>query len=196
MNEAMVAAVSHDRVLDSYRRAQRAAEDLVAGVRPEQFGDPTPCSEWTVRDLLDHLVYVDVLYTAHLDRREPPEPGARIGTEPLAVFRDAGRRAAAVFSREGVLADIYPSPFGDIPGSVIVQHVVNELLVHSWDLATATAQHTDIEPDLAEESLSVWQAWTGGMPRGGEGFGPEQPVAGDATAADRLAAYLGRKVTA
>lgn len=196
MTEAIAAAVRHDTVLDSYRRVQRAAEDLVAGVRPDQFDDPTPCTEWIVRDLLNHLVYVDLLYAGHIDRGERPEPGERIGDDPAAALRDAGRRADAAFSRAGVLAESYPSPFGDIPGSVIVQHVVNELLVHAWDLAKATGQPTDIEPDLAEESLSVWRAWIGGLPRGGEGFGPERPVVDDAPAADRLAGYLGRTVTA
>lgn len=195
MNEAIAAPVRHGAVLDSYRRAQRAAEGIVAAVRPERLGDRTPCTEWTVRDLLNHLVYVDVLYAAHIRRAERPEPGERIGTDPTAAFREAGEQADAAFARAGALDELYPSPFGDVPGSVIVQHVVNELLVHSWDLARAVGLPTDIEPDLAEESLAVWRAWIGGLPRGGEGFAPEQPVADDAPAADRLAAYLGRAVT-
>lgn len=194
MNDAIAAPVRHEAVLDSYCRVQRTAEELVAAVRQDQFDDPTPCTEWTVRDLLNHLVFVDLLYAAHINREELPEREDRLGGDHAVAFRHAGSLALTAFSRPGALDEGYTSPFGELRGSVIVQHVVNELLVHSWDLARATGQPTNIEPELAEESLAIWQAWIGGLPRGGEGFGPEQPVPDDASAADRLAAYLGRSV--
>ncbi len=58
---------------------------------------------------------------------------------------------------------MYRSPWGDVPGSVMVQHVVNELLLQGWDLARATGQPTDLARDLAEESLVIWRAWIGGL---------------------------------
>ncbi|MDP9370240.1 MAG: hypothetical protein M3Q03_18535 [Chloroflexota bacterium] len=73
--------------------------------------------------------------------------------------------------------------------------MTNELLIHGWDLARATGQRTDLAPDLAERSLGSWRAWFGDRPRGASGlFDPEQPVPEGAGAADRLAAFLGRRV--
>ena len=78
---------------------------------------------------------------------------------------------------------------------MLVQQLIIELLSHGWDLAKATGQGTDLAPDVAEDTLAVVRSWYRDQPRGpGNAFGPEQPVAVGASAADRLAAYLGRVV--
>jgi uncharacterized protein (TIGR03086 family) len=77
----------------------------------------------------------------------------------------------------------------------MVQHVINELLVHGWDLAKATGQPTAPATDLAEEALLVVHAWFGNPRQTPETwFAPQQPAPPGASAADRLAAYLGRVV--
>ncbi len=79
---------------------------------------------------------------------------------------------------------------------MIVQQAIIELLAHGWDLAKATGQPTNLVPDVAEHTLSVVQVWYRDQPRTpGNAFAPEQPLPEVASAADRLAAYLGRTVT-
>jgi uncharacterized protein (TIGR03086 family) len=70
---------------------------------------------------------------------------------------------------------------------------MNELLVHGWDLARATGQPADLPEDLAEGALRSWQTRLADRPRQGMPFAEPTPIAGDAPAIDRLAAYLGRK---
>jgi uncharacterized protein (TIGR03086 family) len=70
----------------------------------------------------------------------------------------------------------------------------NEMVVHSWDLAKATGQSTDLDPELAAASLASFRA-VAFLPRGeGKMFQEAKPVPPDATPADRLAAFLGREV--
>jgi uncharacterized protein (TIGR03086 family) len=70
---------------------------------------------------------------------------------------------------------------------------MNELLIHGWDLARATGQPADLPEDLAEGALSMWRTRLADRPREGMPFAAPQPVADDAPAIDRLAAYLGRQ---
>jgi uncharacterized protein (TIGR03086 family) len=73
--------------------------------------------------------------------------------------------------------------------------VIIEMLAHGWDLAVATGQPTDLAPAAAERTLAVVPVFYGAVPRTpGSSFGPERPAPADATATDRLAAYLGRSV--
>ena len=182
-------------VIDSFDRVQAAVEPLVEAVKPAQFGDPTPCTEWDVRALMNHLVHVIIRYAAIANGLPPPDEADHVGGDPATAFRESGRTAREAFLRPGMLEQPYDAPWGKIPGSMMVQHVVNELLAHGWDLARATGQSTDITPDLAAESLAIWREWSAHIPRSpGSPFGPEQPAPNGATAADRLAAFLGRKV--
>jgi uncharacterized protein (TIGR03086 family) len=66
--------------------------------------------------------------------------------------------------------------------------------VHSWDIAAATGQSTDIAPELAAQALAAWRSRLGdGQRPAGMPFDDPQPVPAGATAADELAAYLGRR---
>ena len=70
---------------------------------------------------------------------------------------------------------------------------VSELTLHIWDLAAATGQSRNLDPELVAVADRILRA--GSVPRGGESpIGPEQPAPADATAADRLAAFAGRAV--
>jgi uncharacterized protein (TIGR03086 family) len=89
---------------------------------------------------------------------------------------------------------IVSTPMGERPGAVLVQLRVAELLVHGWDLARATGQDTDLDPELAEVVRTAWTTQLGDRPRTLLPFDEPQPVPDDAPAADRLAAYLGRSV--
>src|SRR6185503_6580845 len=92
----------------------------------------------------------------------------------------AGAKAAMI--SPGAMERVAPTPMGEQPGAFIVHMRVNELIVHSWDLAKATGQSTDIEPELADQALAQWQARMGGVPREEGGpFAAEQPVLPGAT---------------
>ena len=109
----------------------------------------------------------------------------------MAAFRVAAGATLTAFNRPGMIEQRY----GPAYGWRLVEQVVIEMLVHGWDLAKATGQSTDLAPDVAEAIMPAVREIYGGLPRTpGGSFAPVCPVPDDATAADRLAAYLGRTI--
>lgn len=192
---ARIRAVRRETVLHSFERVQGEVEARVAAVPPGAFAAPTHLPGWDVARLVGHLVWVDVRYAALAEGVQAPEREGPVGAgEAAALMRRAGERARLAFARPGMLDEVFAAPWGSVPGFVLVQHVVIELLVHGWDLARATGQPADLAPEQAAQALPVARTWYAGAPRGGEGFAPPRPVPPGASAADRLAAYLGRAV--
>jgi uncharacterized protein (TIGR03086 family) len=179
-------------VLNDYDRAAAAASAIIGNITPAQFTDPTPCDKWTVRDVINHMTFGNLMAVAMLADDEPPDRAAdHLGSDPSAAFSRSVSAARAALSAPGALSKVVRTPLGEQPGAFVVHMRINELIVHSWDLARATGQPTDIEPDLAEAALAQWRARLTTRPPDGP-FAPEQPAPPNATAADRLAAFLGR----
>jgi uncharacterized protein (TIGR03086 family) len=177
-----------------HRRAGQMAADVIAQIPAEQLGDPTPCTEWDVRALINHMVNGNLRFVALVTGEPGPDRGEDVlGDDPLAAFRDSLRLLSAAFDREGVLEQTFPTPFGEGPGAQLVTMRTCELTMHTWDLAAATGQPRDLDPGLVAFTDQAFRARP--IPRGGQSpFGPEQPAPDGATAPDRLAAYFGRAV--
>jgi uncharacterized protein (TIGR03086 family) len=181
--------------LDAFDRAAAAATAVVDGIGPDQFDLPTPCTEWNVRGVLNHIVTGNMLAEAVVAGRSHPDRNTdRLGRDPKTAFADSLATTRATLGRPGLLERVLTTPIGEAPGAVLVHMRVAELVVHGWDLARATGQSTDIDPELADHVLDTWKARLGDRPRTMVPFEEPQPVPGEATAADRLAAYLGRSV--
>jgi uncharacterized protein (TIGR03086 family) len=87
-------------------------------------------------------------------------------------------------------------PFGGIPGSVGVWIAAGDIFTHGWDLARATGQRSNLDPEVARRLLAQIEKLLPDALRGAEGeapFGPKAEVADAAPAADRLAAFQGRQ---
>jgi uncharacterized protein (TIGR03086 family) len=182
-------------------RTFAAVQRLVDAVEPEQWTAPTPCTDWNVRQLLNHVANGNVVFAGVADRTRPsgpvsPEERAvdRLGDDPAAGFRATGARMHEAFLTPGFLDDTVETPMlGEQPGTTVVHMRINELLIHGWDLARAIGHPPDLPEDLAEGALNLWQTRLADRPREGMPFAIPEPVDTDAPAIDRLAAFLGRK---
>ncbi|WP_433355903.1 TIGR03086 family metal-binding protein [Microtetraspora malaysiensis] len=185
--------VGPEAKLEACARVLAEVEELVAAVPPDRFGDPTPCGDWDVRALLDHLVWENLIWAGLAEGTPRSDFGAdHLGSDHVAAFRTAARATLAGFRRPGMLRRQY----GQAPGWRLVEQLTIEMLVHGWDLARAIGRPTDLAPDVAEAIMPVVRETYGDLPRTpGGSFGPARPAPSDATAADRLAAYLGRPVS-
>ena len=177
-------------------RSLAAVGQIVANVRPAQLDLPSPCCEWTVRDVIDHLVKGNAWTVASLSA-ETGSAGrptdSMVGDDPAAAFAESSAAVLAAFRAPGARGKMLDLPFGRMPGAAVAGMRSIDLLVHGWDIAKATGQSTDFAPDLNEAALAAARhAMT--FDRAGSPFAPEQPVPSDAPAADRLAAFLGRAV--
>lgn len=201
--KAQTAESSHDEPqaagnpIAGFDRALAAVGELVAGVGVGQWTAPTPCTAWTVCDLVNHLVTGHLSFTALLGGTPPPERDSdHLGDDPAAAYSDAGAALAAAFAAPGILERVFQSPIGPAPGAALLQLRIAEQLVHGWDLAQATGQKAGLPADLAETQLGIWQAQLAGDARDALPFRPAQPVDDDAPAIDRLVAFLGRPIPA
>ncbi len=178
--------------LVAHQRAQDAFAGVLAGVSPDQYGAPTPCSEWTVRDLIEHVLggneHVGI-WSGTTD-----EPPAR-PDDVVAAHRATAAAAQKVFAGPEGMSTIFRLPFGEVPGQLFIGMRTSDVLTHAWDLAAATGQSTDLDPELVAEQLTAVRAFVSPEFRGtGKPFGDEQPCSSGRTPADQLAAFLGRKV--
>lgn len=171
----------------AHQRAQDAFACVLANVTPDRFGDPTPCSEWTIQDLIKHVVGGNNMVA----RRGSDESSSE--SADLEAYRTSAAGAIDGFSGPDAMIAVYELPFGQVPGSVLIGMRTTDVLTRAWDLAAATGQSTDLDPELATEMLAVARERVQPAFRGpGRPFGAEQPCSPDSPPADRLAAFLGR----
>jgi uncharacterized protein (TIGR03086 family) len=176
----------------AHQRAQDAFAGVLANVSPEQFSAPTPCSEWTIRDLIEHVIGGNEHVGIWSGSNE--EPAVR-PDDIVAAHRAAAAAAHEVFARPDGMSMTFKLPFAEIPGQMFIGMRTSDVLTHAWDLAAASGQSTDLDPELAAEQLAAVRAFVGPQFRGpGQPFGEEQPCSSGRTPADQLAAFLGRKV--
>jgi uncharacterized protein (TIGR03086 family) len=169
-----------DQLADALERAGH----LIAGVRDDQWHSPTPCTDWNVRAVADHLIKGNALVASALTG----------GDVAATDYGQVSARLLEAFRQPGALDRPVTIPFGTVPAEFALHLRLTELLVHGWDIARATGQKTDFPEELAEEELRFSQRAVGMIPPDRSPFQAPRPVPEDATAIDRLAALLGRDV--
>jgi uncharacterized protein (TIGR03086 family) len=169
-------------------------EGIVAGVRDDQLGLPTPCSEYDVEALRSHIVgWLQVFSTAA--QMVPYEGDAakyRCGDDPVGEFRTAADGLIAGIEQHGI--DRQVSFAGsEMPGRQMFDMALMEYLQHGWDLAVATGQPIPYTEREAAPALAAAEATLLPQYRGDGGFfGHAVPVGDDASTVERLVAFLGR----
>jgi uncharacterized protein (TIGR03086 family) len=179
-----------------HRKAGAMAYSVISHISPDQLADPTPCTEWDVRALINHLVDGNLRFVAMVTGEPgPAHDQDKLEHDHLAAFEDSFNQLCTAFDREGMLEQTFPTPFGEGPGALLVTMRVGELTIHSWDLAAATGQPRDLDSDLVAFADKAMRSRP--IPRGGQSpFAEELSSPESATAADQLAAYVGRRVPA
>jgi len=186
--------VTTSAIFDDLARACALTGDLIDRIAPGQWTAPTPCTEWSVRDVVNHLVGTNLLFVAMFEGSPMPERGAdRLGTDPAGAFRRSAAKVQAAAALPGVLERSQTTPVGVATGAERLQWRIVDLLAHGWDLVQATGGAVELPEDLVEQALTFVRAELPGQPRAGR-FGDPQPIRDDAPAIDRLAALTGRPV--
>lgn len=181
---------------NQYRRALLATGHIVAKVRPEQLADPTPCRDWNVRQLLNHIVagnhtFAEVARGGRAEATGDPADYTR--PDPGTNYLASAEAVLAAWSEPGAMERRCHMPFGDIPAPAAVSIHFLDLVVHGWDLARATGQDATIAPDLAAEALDISHDLLSPELRELGVFGPEVPVSADDLLHERLVAFMGRR---
>jgi uncharacterized protein (TIGR03086 family) len=178
-------------VIDALEQTFTHAEGVIAGVGPEQYDDKTPCTEWTVRDLLEHIVSV-VAALGAAAAGEAPAP-FELADDPARQFETAATASIRAWRQPGVLDRVVEAGPGPMPGRVLASINLLDTATHTWDLAAATGQPRELPRPVAEAAMEASRAIVTDELRSGR-FAPAQAVPAGATATEELVAFLGRAV--
>ncbi len=171
-------------VLDLYGRASEWTLGNVAGAT-DKLDSTTPCDDWDVRRLMNHMLDTQHYFVgaARGEDVSPPSPNPPdlLGDDPVADFDRARSETLSVLGGAGVIEKTGPS----------LGIAFSDQLLHGWDLAKATGQDATMPDGLAAAAYEMIHGRFTDEQRKGV-FGPEVPVADDASAQDKLLAYTGR----
>jgi uncharacterized protein (TIGR03086 family) len=183
--------VDTSAIADLHQRATRDFAATVARVDPDQWDHPTPCTEWDVRALVNHVVGEDLWTVPLMEGRTIDEVGDRfdgdlLGDDPAATCQVAADAAIDTVSAPGALERTVHLSFGETAAEEYVWQLFADHLIHRWDLAVAIGDDTRLDPELVA-ACSTWFAHNEDAFRAAGVLGP-RPT--DVDASDPQAALL------
>jgi uncharacterized protein (TIGR03086 family) len=184
-------------IAEQFDHAAERFGALVHGVRPEQWHDATPCAEWDVRALVNHLVYELRWAPPLLAGQTIAEVGTRfdgdlLGDDPVAAWDDAVRAARAAVAAPGALDTTVHLSFGDTPAVGYLTQLAGDLVVHGWDLARGAGADDTLDPELVSAVHAAVAPMAAELAASGL-FDPPVDVPADASEQTRMLALFGRR---
>ena len=142
-------------VPELFDRAIAEFDARVRKVGDDQWDNDTPCSEWSVRDLVNHVVEEDLWAPGLLAGKTIEEIGGpnafegdQLGSDPKGSWRDASSAASAAVHQEGAMEQTTHLSFGDFPGSFYATQLLGDHVLHAWDLARGIGDDDSLDGDL------------------------------------------------
>jgi uncharacterized protein (TIGR03086 family) len=144
----------------SYARALDATRAFVAGMGDVDWAAPTPCAEWNVRELLQHLLYGTVWIEDVFAGKTVEEVGTKydgdlIGADAVASYDAAIDAAKAAIAKPGAMNQICHLRRGDVAGRDYLTSMFTDSFIHGWDVAKATGQDASLNPELLTIALEL-----------------------------------------
>jgi uncharacterized protein (TIGR03086 family) len=181
---------AHGQAMDVFDRAMHK-------VGLTDWDSATPCTDWSVRDLVNHIVGEQLWVPDMLSGRTVAEVGDKfdgdqLGDDPLRAWSESSQVARAAWLQPGAVEQTVHLSFGDASAEEYGWQMTTDLAVHGWDLATALGADAGIPDDLAsrlltyvEPQVSMWSATSM--------FAEPVAVPDAAAPSTRLVAVLGRQ---
>jgi uncharacterized protein (TIGR03086 family) len=175
-----------------YRRTVDVWTDRLNAVGADGWDGPTPCSEWSVRELVNHVAGEDLWTVPLVNGSTIEEVGDRfdgdlLGDDPVRVALDAATAAVDAVSARLPEGGTVRLSYGEEQLPEYVQQLAADHLVHAWDLAVATGGDPTLDPELVS-GVHGWFAEREELYRGGGAIGPRGRSSGGAQS-DLLAAF-------
>jgi uncharacterized protein (TIGR03086 family) len=184
-------------LLDAHGQARDVFDRAMHKVGLTDWDSPTPCQDWTVRDLVNHIVS-EQLWTPELLAGHTVEEvgdkydGDQLRDDPMQAWADASATAHAAWLEPGAVERDVHLSYGTVKAPEYGWQLTTDLAVHGWDLATALGAHAGISDELATAILGYVEpqlaSWAGSSM-----FADPVPVPDDADPATRLIGLLGRR---
>jgi uncharacterized protein (TIGR03086 family) len=181
----------------AYKKAVDQTAQIVANVKPDQLGQPTPCADWDVKGLLNHTIGGLHMFDAAARGEKLPDDffeKDQVGKDPAKSYDAGAKKVLEALAKPGVTEQMWELPFGTMPGTIALGIAMIEVGLHGWDLARATNQQPNFDPELTEMMAATARMMPADQIRQPNVFGPEATCPPGAPAHDQLAAFLGREV--
>lgn len=138
-------------IIELYRRAVDEFDRRVSEIGDDQWDDPTPCTDWNVRELVNHIAAEDLWVRPLVDGMTLEEVGDRfdgdvLGDDPRSTW--AAAREAALAAADGATDRLVHTSMGQITVGEYLGQLFADHLVHAWDLARAIGADENLDPEL------------------------------------------------
>jgi uncharacterized protein (TIGR03086 family) len=189
--------VSSPTTGELYVRAMANTRAYLEAVRAEQWSSPTPCSEWDVKQIANHLIGENLWAAELLAGKTIEQVGSALdgdlaGDDPRAAYRRSVDAAANAVGQPGAMDVTCHLSFGDYSGSDYAGQLFMDTVIHGWDIAKATGQDTRLDPQLVAACLPITEDFTAKFRAAGV-FGENLTVTPGADPQTRLLALVGRR---
>jgi uncharacterized protein (TIGR03086 family) len=181
--------------IERIEKGTALAAEAVHNVKPDQLSDPTPCSDFDVRALLNHLLGgLEMLTTAAGGGKAEMPSGDLVGdgSDLGARYDERRKNLIAAVKKPGALDGTWKMPFGDLPAQMMASIAFMEHVTHAWDVRKATGQDTTLPADVVKETMDVVTPMDQMLRMPGV-CGPAVSVPDTASDTDKLVAFLGRQ---
>jgi len=178
-------------VQDRYQVVSAGFREVLDRVGPDQWSAPSPCAEWTARDIVVHLVDGHRSVIAGVTGGAPEPLGA--DEDVRRAWEDAARAIEAIAADPVVAATEFQGPAGPMPaGEVIATFVTMDLLVHTWDLARTVGADERLDEESVRRAYADLQPMDA-MIRRPNVFDPKLEPPADADLQTEFLYFLGRR---
>jgi uncharacterized protein (TIGR03086 family) len=186
-----------DRALELHAIAMDEFGLRVAMIADIKWSAPTPCSEWSVRDLVNHLVVEQLWVPPLLAGATVGEVGDRfdgdqLGDDPVGRWTEASAAAQRALAEPGALDRAVHLSYGTVSARRYCMEMTSDLAVHAWDLARGLGVDDRIDPVLMAEVYDYLAPMRAALAASGM-FAPPVSVPDDADAQTRTLALTGRR---
>jgi len=164
---------------------------LAGSLDKEQLAAPTPCANFTVHQVLEHMVGGATMFAAAFRGTEPPDS---LPVDAVAAFPTAMDGLLDAVKSPGALDRTIHAPFGEVPGETFARFVALDGLVHGWDIATSTGRPYEPAADVVAAVDAFAREAIGDAFRDGDTFAAATEPPPGASPVEQLAAFTGRTV--
>jgi uncharacterized protein (TIGR03086 family) len=185
--------------MELYARAQDGFDAVVAAVRADQWGAPSTCSEWTVRDVAGHVIWgqhqlrawaTGSNYTERAGAPGAPHPATMSGADPVATWRAARKESVVTLTDEALATTVTITGLGEVPLAGLLTLLITDHVTHTWDIGHALGMDVRLDPELVDVAFDWSRSHVVRRPGF---FGPELTAPPSADEQTRMLAFLGRE---
>lgn len=179
-----------------FNKAVDQAGVCVHHVHADQLTNPTPCSEWDLKTLLNHIVYElswvpDLLAGKTVAEVGTAYDGDLLGDDPVAAWEKAKAAAKSAVETVDLNATVHLS-YGDVSAEHYIREIASDMSVHGWDVGQSEQCNIIIDNDVAQATYDFMLPRSKEL-RASNLFGTEVPTTPTDTIQTKLLGLMGRK---